>query len=209
MRAITIIFLISALFSEETTEYKPIIGDILIQSFPNSPLTKAIESCTGSVYSHCSIVINTGDVPKVFEAVGPVKETTMKDWIGNGRNGNFMALRLKDKYTAGIPKFIESAMKFKGRPYDMHMDMDDQKIYCSELIYKAFKSAFEEEIGVPQKLSELNWKPNEKFIRLIEKGNLPLERYMITPLAIVNSDKLTVIFSNFKEALRFKCEVQH
>jgi hypothetical protein len=135
--------------------------------------------------------------PYVLEAVGPVKETGYVDWIGQGRNSRFLALRLNESYRAKIPAFVTAARAFLGRPYDMHMDLDDAKIYCSELLYKAFKTTYAEELGKTQTLGELNWKPNEVFIRALEAGKLPLDRVMITPAALVVTDKATRVFSNF------------
>jgi hypothetical protein len=185
------------MFATEVTEYKPVAGDMLIQSFPNSDLTKAIESCTNSVYSHCGILEFRANRWFIIEAIGPVKETPMLDWINHGRNGKFVALRLKDKYLPKITELIKAATAYMGGPYDIHMSMDDERIYCSELLYKSFKDVYNEELGVIQKLGDLNWKPNERFIRSIENGGLPLNRNMITPLAIIESDKVTKVYSNY------------
>jgi len=134
----------------------------------------------------------------VIEAVGPVKETPLTMWIKRGVNGEILALRFKEQYTVKIPEFIKSANGYLGRPYDMQMEMDDEKIYCSELVYKAFNNVYHEEIGKTQKLGDLNWKPNEKFIKSVEKGPVPLDRIMITPRAIAESDKMTVVFTSYK-----------
>jgi len=197
MKLLILLVLLLTLNAEEAIKYAPVEGDMLIQSFPGSPLTTAIESCTKSEYSHCGIVEFKDGKPYVIEAVGPVKETEFAKWVNHGRKSKYVAMRMKDNYTKRIPDFIQAAKAYLGKPYDMHMDMDDAKIYCSELLYKAFKEAYKEEIGKVQKLGDLNWQPSEQFIRKIEHGGLPLERVMITPLAIVDSDKLIKVFSNY------------
>lgn len=197
MKYLLLPLITSALFSTDNPEYSPVAGDMLIQSFPNSDLTRAIESCTNSVYSHCGVLEFRADRWFVIEAVGPVKETALQDWIKHGRGERFAVARLKDPYSFKIPELIKAATAYMGRPYDIHMSMDDERIYCSELLYKSFKDVFKEELGKIQKLGDLNWKPNERFIKSIENGSLPLDRLMITPLAILESDKVTKVFSNY------------
>lgn len=65
--------------------------------------------------------------------------------------------------------------------------MDDGRIYCSELIWKAFQRATGEELGRLQSLGELNWNPYAEIIRKIENGKLPLERRMITPRSLTEA----------------------
>ena len=56
------------------------------------------------------------------------------------------------------------------RPYDIHYDLDDQAIYCSELIYKAFERSTGEKLGKLQKIGELKWQAHAPVIREIEVG---------------------------------------
>lgn len=198
MRCLAILLLFYVVYAEQPAEYSPAAGDILIQSFPPGDLTNAIQSCTNSVYSHCGIVELKDGKWLVIEAVGPVKETPLAMWTKRGVHGEILALRFKDKYTPKIPEFIASAHSYLGRPYDMKMEMDDEKIYCSELVYKAFTNVYHEDIGKTQRLGDLNWKPNEKFITSVEKGPVPLDRIMITPRAIAESDKMAVVFTSYK-----------
>lgn len=37
--------------------------------------------------------------------------------------------------------------KFKGKPYDIYFEWSDDKIYCSELVWKIYKHALDIEIG--------------------------------------------------------------
>ena len=72
--------------------------------------------------------------------------------------------------------------------------MDDEKIYCSELLYKAVRDATGKELGKSRKLGELNWQPYEKVIRHIENGSLPLDREMITPRDFSEAPELREVF---------------
>jgi hypothetical protein len=93
-----------------------------------------------------------------------------------------------------IPEIIVAAERYKGRPYDIHYALDDVKIYCSELLWKATRDAAGTKLGRLQTLSELNWQPYESVIRSIENGSLPLDREMITPRAVTEDPRLKEVF---------------
>jgi hypothetical protein len=169
-------------------------GDILFQSLPHAPLVDAIEGITRSPYSHCGMVARRGGQWIVIEAVGPVTETPLKDWVRRGRDHRFAAYRLPTSMQPSIPRILEVARQYLGRPYDIHYDFDDERIYCSELIYKAVRSATGKELGTIARLGELNWQPHEAFIRSIE-NSVPLDRRMITPRALSEAPELMLIHS--------------
>ncbi|MBI1852820.1 MAG: hypothetical protein HYR85_20965 [Planctomycetes bacterium] len=71
----------------------------------------------------------------------------------------------------------------------MGYSMDDDAIYCSELVFKAFKNATGEPLGATQRLSALDWPPFVALIRRLE-GTVPLDREMITPRALSEAPQL-------------------
>jgi hypothetical protein len=133
----------------------------------------------------------------VLEAVGPVKETPLGAWTARGRGGHYEVYRFKEKYQPKVPAILAGSARYLGRPYDIHYRFNDKAIYCSELVYEGFKSATGEELGQVQKLGELNWKPHTKFIKAIENGDVPLDRAMITPVALTRAPQLSLVFSNY------------
>lgn len=169
--------------------YTPQVGDLVFQSLPPDPLVKAIEGATGSKYSHCGIVVRSGDGWGVMEAIGPVKDTPLDAWASRSPTGDFDVYRLRLP-PERIGRFVEAARQFHGRPYDIRYRMDDEYIYCSELIYKAYSSAFGEELAPLVRLGDLNWEPFVQLIQEIEGGEPPLDRMMITPVAITRSEKV-------------------
>lgn len=173
--------------------YQPKSGDIIFQSFPHGPLTDAIETVTQSTYSHCGMIVRTAFGFRVLEAIGPVTTTRLDDWIKRGRGHGFAVYRFKSSYSKKLTAFVRAGKGFAGRPYDIHFDFDDATIYCSELVFKAFKQATGENLGTVQRLGDLNWKPQEAFIRGIERGGLPLNREMITPKAITEAPQLELV----------------
>jgi hypothetical protein len=174
--------------------YEPRAGDFLFQSLPHNPLIDAIEGSSGSPFSHCGIVKLRGGQWVVIEAIGPVKETALSWWIAQGRDKAYVAFRLREPLAGKIPAILAAAEKYEGRPYDIHYDMDDAKIYCSELLYKAVRDATGRKLGKIRKLGELDWRPYEQVIRSIENGSLPLDRDMITPRAFSEAPELSEVF---------------
>jgi Permuted papain-like amidase enzyme, YaeF/YiiX, C92 family len=173
--------------------YLPQEGDILFQSLPHSPLVTAIEGVSGSPLSHCGVVTKSEDGWTVLEAIGPVQETGLDKWIARGRSSHFAAFRLLPPYDAAIARFLSSARAYLGRPYDALYEFDDEKIYCSELVYKAFWAATGKPLGQAKPLGALNWKPHEEFIKQTTGGELPLARIIITPVALSEAPELQKI----------------
>ena len=174
--------------------YTPRAGDFLFQSLPHNPLIDAIEGSTGSPFSHCGIVKKSGDAWVVVEAIGPVKETPLVLWVLQGRKSAYAAYRLRPPLNAKIPNIITATETYKGRPYDIHYDLDEARIYCSELLWKSVRDATGQKLGKLQKLGELAWQPHEKVIRAIENGQLPLDRVMITPKDFAEAPELEPVF---------------
>jgi hypothetical protein len=184
------LFLTGGASSFALTSYTPQQGDILFQSLPHLPVIDAIEGCTGSPFSHCGIVVNKGGTWHVLEAIGPVKMTRLDHWISQGREEAFAACRLKAAFQPKVSTMIAEAEKFIGLPYDIQYELDDEKIYCSELIYKGFKAATGQSLGKIVKLGELDWKPHVRIIRAIAGDPIPLAREMITPRDLAKAEQL-------------------
>lgn len=187
------LLLTSCASSGPITGYTPQQGDILFQSLPHMPVIDAIEGCTHSPYSHCGIVVKMGDSWHVLEAIGPVKLTRLDRWVGQGREEAFAVSRLKADFQPKVEAMITAAEKFIGLPYDIQYELDDEKIYCSELIYKGFKAASGKSLGKTVKLGDLDWKPHEQVIRAIAGDPIPLEREMITPRDLAKAAQLEAV----------------
>ncbi|MDR0535076.1 MAG: hypothetical protein LBG65_01765 [Puniceicoccales bacterium] len=182
-----------------SARYMPAEGDILFQSMPRDKFVEAVESATKSPWSHCGIVVRSGDGWSVLEALGTVHETPLEEWVARGRGGRFSAGRLKAPLSEKIPQIVKEARRFLGRPYDMQFRMDDEYLYCSELVFKAVRNATGVSLAKTDTLGVLNWKPNEAFIRSVAGGELPLEREIITPKALFESPMLERVHSSRKK----------
>jgi len=176
--------------------YDPKEGDIIFQSLPIGELTKVIEGATHSPYSHVGMLIQKEGKWYVREAIVTVHDTGLYSWILRGRQGNFSVYRLKEKYQKYLKAMVKSSEQFLDRPYDINYDMDDEKIYCSELVYKSYKLVSGEKMGNLVALKELDWKPYKDFILSIE-DTIPLDRVMITPEDLAEAEQLEQVFSTY------------
>jgi hypothetical protein len=171
-------------------------GDIVFQHLP-SFLSSVIADVTDSQYSHCGIVVLKNGQPYVLEAIGPVEYTPIATWIHRGIHGQFTQVRPKNLSKKQITASIREAEKLLGRPYDIQYELDEEKIYCSELVYKAFLRGSNIEIGKKETLGSLNWKPHVEFIRHIAHGQLPLKRVMVTPESLAQSPEVALVYSSY------------
>ena len=173
------------------SDYSPQVGDVIFQSLSlKSDLVVAIEGITRSKYSHCGIVVKQKGIWYVNEASGHVQNTPLFQWLRQSRDMKAYVYRFKKKYAENIPKLIKALKKYQGLPYDVKYRLNDNKIYCSELIYRAYKDATGNELGKLIALGDMNWKPYRKTIEKYEGAAPPLKRLMITPAALSMAKEL-------------------
>ena len=176
-------------------------GDLIFQT-SLSGQSKAIQLATHSEYSHCGLIYKSGNDYFVFEAVQPVKQTPLDKWIARGEGGHFVIKRLKNAdqvLTAEtLKKMKQVGDSFNGKNYDIYFDWSDEKIYCSELIWKIYQRATGIEVGKLEKLRDFDLTSDAVKQKMKERygGNLPLDETVISPASIFNSDLLTTIKSN-------------
>ncbi len=169
------------------SEYQPRDGDIVFQSLPHGGLVDAIEGISNSRWSHCGVVVYEQRRWLVVEAIDEVRKTPLSLWLMRGRKGYFEAYRSVAPLPANYEPLHAALNHYLGRPYDYHYAPGDAEIYCSELVYDAYRDAFGLKLGEWQALSDLNWRPFEGFIRSMEQGALPLERQIVTPVSLTRS----------------------
>jgi hypothetical protein len=175
------------------SRYAPQEGDIVFQSLPYSRLINAIEGATGSPLSHCGIVAKSGDEWVVYEAYRNVEATPLRKFIFRGRDHGFAVYRLRQKYRDHIPAMLKCGRGYLGRPYDTRYRLDDERIYCSELVYKAYLKASGGELGKLVALRDLHWQPHREIIERYEGGPPPLDRQIITPKHLAQAPQLELV----------------
>lgn len=176
-------------------------GDIIFQESLSSQCI-AIQKATKSKYSHCGIIYKAGEEYYVYEAVQPVKSTPMDKWIARGKNGHYVIKRLKNADELLTPAVLDmmkkEGNKFIRKNYDLTFEWSDDKIYCSELVWKIYKRGAGIEVGKLQKLKEFDLTDDIVKQKLKERyGNkIPMDETVISPVSIYNSELLEVVNSN-------------
>jgi len=178
-------------------------GDIIFQT-SQSAQSKAIQLATHSKYSHCGIIYKEGDAFFVFEAIQPVKKTSLNEWIARGEDGNYVVRRLKnaDKVLTpeALSKMKTAATAMNGKNYDLYFEWNNDRIYCSELVWKIYREGTGLEIGQLDKLSDFDLSNPIVQSKLKERygNNIPINEKVISPAVIYQSNLLETIFGEYK-----------
>jgi hypothetical protein len=142
-----IIFITGSCFAQQS-KFATLLkeGDIVFQHLNGGELGRAINKVThgyrGRDYNHCGLVVRVGDSLKVVEAIGKnVHLTTIKGFEGRCAENDLLIGRLNPKFRFLIAGAEKAALAYQGVPYDDYFEMDNGQLYCSELIYEAFKMA--------------------------------------------------------------------
>jgi hypothetical protein len=173
-------------------------GDLIFQ-ISRSAQSIAIQRATNSPYSHMGVILFKSGKPYVFEAVTTVRYTLLSKWIARGEGYHFVVKRLKNAKLILTTKMIERirslANKFSGRPYDLIFEWSDQRLYCSELVWKLFDRAVSIRIGKLQKLGDFNLSDPVVKAKLKERygRNIPLNEPVISPSEMFGSNLLETI----------------
>lgn len=176
-------------------------GDIIFQT-SQSNQSKAIQVATHSKFSHCGIIVNKSNTIFVLEAIEPVKLTPIDLWIKRGKDKYYVVKRLKTNISinkSAILKMKKIGQSFIGKHYDLSFDWSDNKMYCSELIWKIYKNGASIELGKLQQLKDFDLKNSLVQQKLKERygKKIPYNETVISPEAIFNSDKLETIFTSY------------
>ena len=170
-------------------------GDIIFQETVSSQAT-AITLVTKSRYTHMGIIRKSKGKFFVFEAVSPVRITPLNKFIARGKGSHYIIKRLKNASNVLTPEVLKKMEKegngFIGKKYDTLFQWSDERIYCSELVWKIYKRGTGIEIGELQTFSDFDlshpkvrelikkrygrnkFKPDEKVISPVQMFNSPL-----------------------------------
>lgn len=188
-------------------------GDLIFQTSGSGQST-AIFASTGSLFTHMGVLRQTKNGFVVMEAAGPVREMPIMDWINRGTFKRYTVMRLRDVSKQTLNAMAEKAKSYFGLPYDPYFLFDEDRLYCSEFVYRIYEAAGVR-LGKIQQMSELNtgnrlaknlyerrWKnhpvcrthnmqSSQECWAIIQKEKL------ITPVSIAHDDKLDLVHSNY------------
>ena len=193
MKFFFIILFVQNLFSLDLKE-----GDIIFQE-TNSEQSRAIKLATKSKYTHVGIVLSYNSKLMILEAIGPVKVTEIDSFLKRSLNQNFKIKRLKNANQILTKEKLEQLKiegnKYLGKPYDIYFGWSNDRIYCSELVWKLYKTVLNIEIGKLSKLKEFDlshWKV--RYLMFKRYGlSIPYDETVIPPSNLFDSELLITI----------------
>ncbi len=180
-------------------DYQARSGDLIFQT-SMSAQSLAIQRATGSPYSHMGIVFVVDSAVMVCEALDPVQYTPLQEWAARGEGGKFVVKRLKRADSLLTESAIDSlrfqADAMTGKRYDHFFQWSDERIYCSELVWKVYRTALGIEIGAPQRMKEFNLKDPLVAAKLEQRfgRKVPLDELVISPARMFDSELLMTIY---------------
>lgn len=177
-------------------------ADIIFQT-SQSPQCEAVRIATNSKFSHCGIIYNIDGKWFVYEAVQPVKLTPLEDWIQHGKDNKYVVKRLKNAEKVLTPAVLEKmknySQQFDGKEYDAYFEWTDNRIYCSELVWKIYKNAAGIELSKLRELKDFNLTDArvQKILKERYGNDIPLEEKVVAPSDLVNSNLLKTIIDTY------------
>jgi hypothetical protein len=179
------------------------VGDIILQD-SGSTQGPAIKAATGSDFTHCGIFfLDEESRDWVAEAVQPVKRTRFREFVEGGTGGSYTVMRHRD-YPNGLPANKLTGMREwlrgqMGKNYDGKFLWDDLRLYCSELVWKAY-DAVEIKVCDQIKVGDLNLKhPTVQVLierRFGSMDRVPLNEPIVPPSALATSGYLFKVHPN-------------
>lgn len=169
-------------------------GDIIFHR-SQSMQAKAIEAATKSDYTHMGIIFFANDKPFVYEAIQPVTRTPLNQWIKRGTGNHYVIKRLKNSDGIDFSKVKHEVQKLMGRNYDCLFEWSDKKVYCSELVWKAYDRGADVKIGSLKKLKDFDLSSPlvQQLMRQRYGKKIPLNINVIAPSDMFHSRKLLTI----------------
>ena len=197
MRVCAMLIAIALLLSSCGPPTAPAVrdGDIVFQT-SRSAQSQAIQLATHSPYSHMGVVIFQDGQPFVLEAISHVQLTPMEEWAARGEGGRFVVKRLRDGSILADPAKLsalrKTALSFKGSSYDPYFEWTDERMYCSELVWKAFARGLGIELGATAPLRSFDLSSKLVGRKLTERygEKVPLDERVISPAVIFDSPLL-------------------
>ena len=186
-------------------------GDLLFQDLDSSPLCDAIEQVTTGFnnmnFSHVGILTIINDKKYVLEAfVNGVDTVDLNTFLNRSVDLNqkpkVVVGRLQKQYRDLIPKALIAGMHLIGKEYDEEFKIDNNKFYCSELIYDIFLKADQKNKFF--NLEPMTYKSNGEtmniWIDYFNELNIPVPENEpgINPGGISRSKKINIIH-NYRE----------
>ncbi len=187
-------------------------GDLIFQT-SKSNQSAAILIASSSPYSHVGIIKHKKRNVFVVEASNVVKETTLESWIERGLFRRYAIYRFTGLTSEKAQEILQAAATYYKRPYDIFFSFDNNSMYCSELVYVAYKTAGLQ-TGKLQKVSELHTQNSivkkiieqrwQRHPKCMTKGmtfdqcyDRVLSDILVTPASLAEDSQFEKVYSNY------------
>ncbi len=173
-------------------------GDLIFQTSRSSQ-SAAIQHATGSMWSHMGMIVFHDGQPYVLEASATVRYTPLARWVAYGVGRHFVVKRLADARRVLTPEALAKldsvGASFLGRSYDLTFEWSDDRMYCSELVWKIYDRALGVDIGKLQKIREFNLTDPTvaKLMKQRYGDAVPMDEPVISPVAMFESPLLVQV----------------
>jgi hypothetical protein len=165
-------------------------GDVVLHA-STSQRSELIRKASRSPYSHVGLVEVAKDGVFVIEAVQPVSRTPLAKWIERGEGGWVTVLRPKNLDAATRNRVVAAAKKELGKPYDARYRWDDERLYCSELVVKAFARGAALSVGKQEVVKTLELSDEE--LALAVKLGVSPSQTLVTPGSLVGDEAFELV----------------
>lgn len=131
-------------------------GDIVMRrghGFVSAVINELFQ--TGYNLSHCAIVAEENGLKTVIHSVSSelsgkdgVQQEPLEQFVNESVRGTFIAVRLKrEGLDAALPLYYVRKYLQQHIPFDDKFDLNDStRLYCTELIYRAYLQAYGEDL---------------------------------------------------------------
>lgn len=165
-------------------------GDVVLQA-STSERSALIRKASRSPYSHVGVVERAQDGVFVVEAVQPVSRTPLAAWVKRGQGGWVTVLRPRALDAAARKRVVAAAKKELGKPYDARYRWDDERLYCSELVVKAFARGAGLSVGKQEVVETLELSDEE--LALAAKLGVSRSQKLVTPGSLAEDESFEVL----------------
>lgn len=164
-------------------------GDVIFQT-SQSQQSPLIQLATRSSISHCGIIIMKNGEPYVLETLKKLTTTPLEKFIARGKGGKYWLKR------SNLENIKIEYEHYLGKPYDLAFKFNNDKFYCSELIYDIYKEQLDIELCKPKKVSDyfiLSIDKIPQMEQVMKKRGISKEQYVVAPVDIFESEFLKII----------------
>ena len=186
-------------------DLKLLEGDLIFQKSTGFA-GEVFRELSGSAWTHVGVLQDVAGKWYVAEAYKPVGLTAIDKFLVRGENGDFIVARVKASLVdlsqdANQRKFKKSLHGYFAKQYDTFFAWSDERMYCSELVWKAFRDAFALQLGPLQRLRDFNL-TGPLATQLIAEykasgGEINYDETVVSPQSLLESSYVDIVYRSY------------